>query len=254
MPIPNYGVWVGHPHRFHAQTAYQDHTTPHINLFLRDGSNPDDEDDDREPNHNRNRSDEVQVAINVKSTQHDTRLVFWFIRDFAHHPLVHELAGLDMGFHRIRSHPDNADADDERELPYRHQQHHPTLVGLDYLRTTPKLVHIEAGRLLPHDIPGSDNDMLDELEPILKDAIHRRATAYVFGSSFGTGIHDVHMNQGSRKAYEDAVFKDGGLVFRFPDGRWEAVFLAFASQAVPTDYRGRAVVGGEGRDLGEVLG
>ncbi|PYH49588.1 YukJ family protein [Aspergillus saccharolyticus JOP 1030-1] len=242
MPIPNYGVWVGRPTRFIAQTSHQDHITPHINLFLRD----DPEDHERE--------DEVQVAINVKSTQHDTRLVFWFIRDFSHHPLVHQLAPLEAGFHRIKPHPDNEDEDDEREAPYRHIAHHPTLVGLDYLRTHPKLVEIEAGRLLPHDVPGNDNDMLDELEPILKDAIHRRARAYVFGSSFGTGIHEVHMNQGSRKAYEDAVFKDGGLVFRFEDGHWEAVFLAFASQAVPTDYRGRATVGGEGRDLGEILG
>ncbi|RAL14495.1 YukJ family protein, partial [Aspergillus homomorphus CBS 101889] len=240
--IRNYGVWVGRPTRFIAQSAHQDHTTPHINLFLRDGSE-DADGFDRE----------IQAAINVKSTQADTRLVFWFIRDFAHHPFVHHLADLDPGFHRIKPHSDNDDGDEEEDevfnsyhaRSYHHrynQPHHPTLPGLDYLRTTPQLLDLEAGRLLPHDIPGNDNDMLDELEPILKDAIHRRATAYVFGSAFGgsggCGIHDVHMNQGSRKTYEDAVHKDGGMVFRFEDGRWEAVFLAFASQVVPTDYRG----------------
>lgn len=43
------------------------------------------------------------------------------------------------------------------------------------------------------------------------------------------------MNQGSLPRYANGVHQDGGLFLYFEDdGHWEGVFLAFASQKVPT--------------------
>jgi uncharacterized protein YukJ len=75
----------------------------------------------------------------------------------------------------------------------------------------------------------------------LQDGIDRKATFYVFGSHFSDredGMHEVHMNQGSLPRYESGVFQDGALFLNFQDdGHWEGVFLAFASQKLPTDDR-----------------
>ena len=47
--------------------------------------------------------------------------------------------------------------------------------------------------------------------------------------------------QGSKPKYDNATFSDGAVMFRFPDGRFEAIFLAFASQRFPTrDDNGEA--------------
>ena len=100
----------------------------------------------------------------------------------------------------------------------------------------PQLLDLSAGRVLPNSESGPNNDILDQLEPILNDAISAKATVYIFGSNYGSGIDDVHMNQGSGPTYVNAVGSDGALLFHYPDdGHFEAVFLAFASQAVPTD-------------------
>jgi uncharacterized protein YukJ len=41
-------------------------------------------------------------------------------------------------------------------------------------------------------------------------------------------------------------------LFEFEDGHWEAVFLAFASQRIPTDDNGEAEEGS--KDLAGILG
>lgn len=44
------------------------------------------------------------------------------------------------------------------------------------------------------------------------------------------------MNQGSLPKFENGVYRDGGIFFHFEeDDSWVGVFLAFASQRVPTD-------------------
>ncbi|KAF7118892.1 hypothetical protein CNMCM5793_008528 [Aspergillus hiratsukae] len=215
MTIPNYGVWAAQPTHYTAQTEKQDPKSPHIYLYFRDDTS----------------SRQHQAAINVKSTDKDTRLVFWLNRDFSH-PITQSLSDLDGGFTLLNT--DNA-----------------PLQGLDFIRTE-GLVDINAGKVLPHDIPGPNNDILDSLDPILSDAISEKARMYIFGSSYGTGIHDVHMNQGSLPRFENGVYEDGALLFEFGDGHWEAVFLAFASQRIPTDDNGEAVQGSQ--ELAVILG
>ncbi|KAL3448006.1 hypothetical protein BJX65DRAFT_307294 [Aspergillus insuetus] len=95
----------------------------------------------------------------------------------------------------------------------------------------------QSGCVLPHDIPGQDNDIIDVLEPEVRKAIDEKAKIYLFGSMFNTnnGIHNVHMNQGNVKKFrkDDGVYQDGGLLIEYGD-HWTGVFLAFASQGIHT--------------------
>ncbi|KAF9123724.1 hypothetical protein BGW39_008729, partial [Mortierella sp. 14UC] len=163
MPVHSYGVWVGKPIRY--ETDGEADASPHINLIFKDdllGSR------------------EHTAAINVKSDGPDSRLVYWRINSFTH-PITSTLEPLDYGFYR---------------LPIRG-----VVRGLDFTRGTP-ILDIRTGRILPHDLPGGNNDILDVVEPVLDSAISQNAKVYMFGSSFGSGIHDVHMNQGSRRMTE----------------------------------------------------
>ena len=195
--IKNYGVRVGTPTDFTADRSDLD-KSPHIKLNFQDDVGT------------------HQAAINVKSTdKHDSRLVYWLYRNLQH-SITDRLKGLPTGSQLLQGED-----------------------GLDYIRQS--LVNIADGRVLPYDVPGPDNDILDELTPILQDAIDRKGTIYLFGSIFndgdGTedGIHDLHMNQGSLPHFSNGVFQDGAFFLFFQDdGHWEGVFLAFASQRVPT--------------------
>jgi hypothetical protein len=131
--------------------------------------------------------------------------------------MVQDLAKLDLGFH------------DPEELKGR---------GLDYIRSD--LFDNKKGRLLPHDINGPNNDMIDVLGPEVQESIDKQAEIYIFGSRFNTknGMHNVHMNQGNIKSFrrDDGVFQDGGLLIHYKEtGQWTGIFLAFASQAIHTD-------------------
>ncbi|KAF7596126.1 hypothetical protein BBP40_003388 [Aspergillus hancockii] len=127
---------------------------------------------------------------------------------------------------------------------------HPNLEGLDFGRME-DLVGILSGKVLWPDISGPDNDILDQIAPIVDDAIDKSATASIFGASSGTGIHNVHMNQSSLPRYDNGVYSDGAVLFKFNDGHWEAMFLAFASQKLPTDKEGMPMR--ESKSLAEIL-
>ncbi|KAK9249978.1 DUF2278 family protein [Lipomyces tetrasporus] len=206
MVFETYGVWVARAKSFTAEGADIDPSSPHIHLKFADGLNS-------------SSSAPYTAAINVKSQSIESRLVYWLIRDFRH-PITHKLADLDFGFRLI--------PESERKVEG---------LALDYIRGN--LLQNRDGKLLPHDVPGPDNDIIDSLEPILTSAIDRKATIYLFGSQFSPrkdGIHEVHMNQGSLPRFPNGVWSDGGLILRFSDdGHWEAIFLAFASQAIHTD-------------------
>ncbi|GFG18689.1 uncharacterized protein YukJ [Aspergillus udagawae] len=196
MGIPKYGVWVAHPTHYEAESEKKDPKSPHIYLYFTDGTS----------------TKQYQAAINVKSTDKDIRLVFWLNRTFSH-PITQSLSDLDGGFTLLNSEE---------------------MKGLDYIRTK-GLVDINAGKILPHDIPGLNNDILESLDPIFSTAIAQKARMY-----------------GSLPQYENGVYEDGAVIFEFEDEHWEAVFLAFASQKIPTDDNGEAEEGS--KDLAEILG
>ncbi|MEP0873653.1 YukJ family protein [Trichocoleus desertorum AS-A10] len=205
MPIKNYGVWVAKPVRVSAERAEEDPKSPHIHLFYDDGSS------------GGNFNGARRASINVKSKSALSELVFWLIRDFQH-PIVDKLRDLDVGFHDIPS----------------------QLAGLalDYIRGN--LMELRTGSILPHDQPGGRDDIIDYVMPELESAINRGATIYLFGEPYEDkqGIHNIHMNQGSQAEFKkfNGVWQDGGVLIYFPDAdRFDAIFLAFASQAVHTD-------------------
>ncbi|KAF4626188.1 hypothetical protein G7Y89_g11971 [Cudoniella acicularis] len=202
MPVPHYGIWVGEPLSFIAQRERIDPKSPHIYLKFKNS---------------REEHRIYEAAINIKSLDHDTRLVFWLVENFQH-SLTDTLQDLEPGFQSIS----NGDG-----------------LGIDYIRDG--LITLSEGELLPHDLPGPNNDIIDRVAPILASAIKRKATIYIWGSEYSPrkdGIHDIHMNQGSLPRFENGVGQDGAVLLHFPDdGHWEGIFIAFASQRVPTDDR-----------------
>ncbi|PYH78716.1 hypothetical protein BO82DRAFT_357089 [Aspergillus uvarum CBS 121591] len=223
MTISHYGVWIGQPTRYEAQTDAEDPKSPHIYLYFKDDTSS---------------RKQLEAAINVKSTDTDSRLVYWFDRNFTH-TITEQLGSLDQGFHLLTS--------SVHSQSRRRREASTSIQGLDFVRTK-GLVDIDAGTVLGAD---GDQDILDQVEPILTDAIDQKATIYIFGSSYGSGIHDIHMNQGS-EGYTNGIYEDGALLFRFDDGHWEAIFLAFASQKIPTDDKGEPE--SDSQSLATILG
>ena len=193
-----YGCWVGTPTSYTGQTLQQD-KSPHIAIKFTSGSG----------------SQTYEAEVNVASTSKDTELVYWMDNNWTH-PLTTTLKSLPEGF--------NAASTTDG-----------TGLSLDFIRTSPALLSFPAGQVVQDD-DSSDvaNNILDKLEPIVKEAIAAKATMYVFGRSYGTGIDDIHMNQGNTGDYENAVGVDGALVFYY-NNKFQAVFTAFATQEVPTD-------------------
>ncbi|KAF5864574.1 hypothetical protein ETB97_007407 [Aspergillus alliaceus] len=208
MPVENYGVWKAKPVRFTYETDAQDHVSPHLSLYFTTSDNS---------------RGESRAAINIKSgDKSDSRLVFWLAEKFENFQ-NDRLREMKPGFHRLEG-----------------AEQGPNGLALDYIRGN--LFHRETGRLLPHDIPGPDNDILDELIPLLDSAVDSDSVIYLFGSHFrdGSGIHNIHMNQGSPRRYrgDNGIYQDGGFLVDFGD-HWIGVFIGFASQAVHTDAEGQ---------------
>lgn len=162
--------------------------------------------------------------MNIMSSGKDTRLVYWLVSSYsAKKPSTSQLQALSQGFSK---------------------QSGSSSLALDLLREG--LVDVDSGVLLSHDAknPDEKGDILSYLDPIMDEAVSSKATIYIWGSRYSdsdgsSGIHDIHMNQGSAGSFEkeNGTYQDGGMVIEFGD-RWEGVFLAFASQATKTDDSG----------------
>jgi len=157
---------------------------------------------------------DFEAAINVKSRDEESRLVYCVIEDFEKPDFTRGLENLTAGFHPIN------DSDES---------------GLDYFRGG--LLEIRDGEVLDHDITGPNNDIIDKVSPLLQSSIDKKASIYLLGTQFSSrdGIHNIHMYQGSLPQFANGVYQDGGIFFRFPHNHWVALFLAFASQKLPTD-------------------
>jgi uncharacterized protein YukJ len=192
------------------------------------------EDGDSTPHyqvHITSNSQHYRIAVNVKSQASPSELLF-LVDDSFQHPLTNGLTDLPLGFNPLKSKPGGQ--------------------ALDFIRGN--LFNREDMRLLPHNLPGPDNDLSDQLEHYINRAIREPdAIVYAFGQRWGpepttkdktfnflpgNGIHDIHMNQGNIAPFlgDDGVWQDGGLLIRFPStDQWVAIFLAFQSQSWHTD-------------------
>jgi uncharacterized protein YukJ len=179
--------------------------------------------------------DEIwDIAANVR-TDNAGDLVRYIIVNDLRHPIVETLRQSQAG---------KTDLTDTDALP-----------ALDFVRSD----------ILKGTGDWRDSDALDgsagtqpvaALKPLLDKAFRNQSDVYVFGRFYpeGNGIHDVHMNQGSRGRYihqpgigrsdHNDIWQDGALMIEFGEGNWIAYFAAFTNQTIPTDELGNPLPGG----------
>ncbi|MDJ0705569.1 MAG: DUF2278 family protein [Leptolyngbyaceae cyanobacterium MO_188.B28] len=174
-----------------------------------------------------------RIAVNVKSQLSPSELLYLVDENFQHE-VINQLTALDWGFHKLENQPGG--------------------MALDFIRSN--LFRPEEMKPLPPDVPGPDNDLKELIDLYIQRAIQSEdAILYVFGEPWGpeprtpdkyfgfrpgSGIHDVHMNQGSigRFQRDNGVYQDGALLIHFPSrNQWIGIFLAFQSQCFHTDDR-----------------
>jgi uncharacterized protein YukJ len=214
MPLKNYGLLKGRP----IDTQPGMGSSPHYQILISDDAAL------------------FRIAVNVKSKDHPSELLFYEVEDFQH-PITASLEPLTPGFHPLKARSGEA--------------------ALDYIRLN--LFERADMRAVPHDREGPNNDLNEFLARHIEIAMgDEEAMVYAFGERWGpepdmrdryfgflpgNGIHDIHMNQGNVEPWvkDDGVWQDGGLIIHYPEGngrgRWVALFLAFQSQAWHTDDR-----------------
>ncbi|WMW21585.1 DUF2278 family protein [Methanolobus mangrovi] len=209
MSLENYGVLKGRPKDCKCGKG----KSSHYQVLVHDGKN------------------EHRVAVNVSSREDPSELLY-FVDDNFSHPITDKLQNLEMGYKRL----DNT----SREI------------RLDYVRGG----LFDVSKMLPLkcDIPGPSNDLNELIQKYVKQAVSMSSSMiYAFGERWGpesflpdsffgfrpgSGIHDIHMNQGNSSKWQgdDAPNQDGGLLIHLPEeNRWVAIFLAFQSQCFNTD-------------------
>jgi uncharacterized protein YukJ len=220
LPLKSYGVLAGRAIDSRREGGTD---TPHYQIHVVDGDDVD-----------------YRVAVNVMSQLPPSELLY-LVDDDLRHPVTAMLAGLTPGWHRLPPGPGGA--------------------RLDFIRGN--LFDPGHMRPLPCDVSGPDNDLADLLDHYVRRAVaDETATVYAFGERWGpengtrdkvfgflpgSGVHDVHMNQGNSDRFraDDGVWQDGALLLHFAaDARWIGIFLAFQSQAWHTDdSTGHAIEG-----------
>ncbi len=120
--------------------------------------------------------------------------------------------------------------------------------AIDYLRSqvdSLPLVTEQQLTLLP--LPGNDasGELQNAVIQFLNQAVaDPGGTIYAFGSQYttGSGIHDIHMNQGNPAGSferDNGIWQDGMLVFEMPaTSTWAAIFIAFQTESWTTDENG----------------
>ena len=186
--------------------------------------------------HVRAGEEHFRLSVNVRSRQTPKELLYRISDDYQH-PVLDDLELQQVGFTGVATRPGG--------------------IALDYVRGN--FVERSAMRPIPYSLPGANNDLNDRLELIVARAIAEPGAiiyAYgdrwgpepdaddAFGFSPGSGMHSIHMNQGSVDYWlgerhfvpDNGVWQDGALFIHFAaEQRWVALFLAFQSQSWETD-------------------
>lgn len=206
MPVYEYSVLKGDPQSGNLSPGLHPHYLINVNA---DGTT-------------------YQVAVNIEST--DGSQVLYFINQSFTPPDAGALDGLAVGMTQLTVQGNPA---------------------IDYVRSTANgrpIVTLAEMQLLP--LPGqtASSNLQNAVIQFLNQAIaDDNGTIYAFGSQYtdGTGIHDIHMNQGNPPGnYEqdNGIWQDGLLVFELPaSGTWAAIFMAFQTELWNTDNNGNPV-------------
>lgn len=209
-----YGVLRARPDRIQREDG-QD--TPHLQLRVVDDT-----------------GQAWRIAINVQSGDLSF-VVFWVVDPLAGHPILSALPTVASGF--TVTEPNSSQS-------------------LDYVKAP--LFDVSDGRALPPTGTANADDLQDLLTLYVDQCSSAGGELYAFGARFTEnlgkpidaefgipdglhGIHDIHMNQGNVDSHLDdnGAYHDGGLLIAMPD-RVVGFFMAFQSQAVPTDDVGAA--------------
>lgn len=168
------------------------------------------------------------TAVNVGTNDSDDLLKYKLVFDFRHN-LLGPLKGADDG---------STSLTDQRQLP-----------ALDFQRSD---FLANTGKWRDSDIM----DGTDEVEPaaslkrLLVRAMQSEFDVYVFGRFFkeGDGMHDVHMNQGSKGGFmhvlgddendHNDIWQDGALLVDLGEPEWALYVAAFDQQWLPTNDLG----------------
>ncbi len=179
-----------------------------------------------------------RIAVNVQSSLKPPDLRFQSLIVLPD-AMLSQLAALPPGFTKLASKPGG--------------------LAQDFVRGG--LLKTDKFKVVPGDAPGVDNDLKDKMEDAAVSAMSQAgALVYAFGARFGpetkkdqyfqftpgNGIHDIHMNQGNDTGHakDDGIFRDGCLVFVYPNKKVRAFFMAFQSQSFKTDDKtGHAIAG-----------
>ncbi|WP_158751951.1 YukJ family protein [Acidobacterium sp. S8] len=166
-----------------------------------------------------------QIAVNIESTNGSQ--VLYFINENFTPPDASLLDALAVGMTRLT------------------MQDNP---AVDFVRSTTNgqpIVTLSQMQLLP--LPGKteSSNLKNAVIQFLNQAIaDDNGTIYAFGSQYteGTGIHDIHMNQGNPPGSfekDNGIWQDGLLVFELPASKtWAAIFIAFQTESWTTDNSG----------------
>ena len=205
-----YVVLKGRP----AELTLDDDSSPHIEIKVRAGGAW------------------YRVAINARSGQHPNDLLYCKVEPFTHRItrlLPHAPDGVTVLAGKLRA------------------------LSLDYAHGG--FVKRARMRPAPYVLDGASNDLREFIGGTISRAIKEKATLYAFGEAWGPeperadfyfgfkpgqGVHDIHMNQGSRGPHrgKNRPRQDGGLLIHFAkQNRWVGLFLAFQTQSWRTDRR-----------------
>jgi uncharacterized protein YukJ len=166
-----------------------------------------------------------QVAVNIEST--DGSQVLYFINENFTPPDAGALDALATGMTQLTVQGNPA---------------------VDYVRSRANgqpIVTLAEMQLLPLPGQSASSNLQNAVIQFLNQAIaDDNGTIYAFGSQYtdGTGIHDIHMNQGNPPGSfekDNGIWQDGLLVFELPASEtWAAIFIAFQTESWTTDDNG----------------
>ena len=172
------------------------------------------------------------MTINVRSGNQSDKVQFSLNEDYKH-DIIQKLSDAQL--------PDGFTALDKM----------PNGLSLDYIKGN--LVDMNSFKLIEEDSNATTSSIEEMITTQISNAFRNTdASMYVFGSRFddgekyssyhlATGIHDIHMNQGSKGQHQgsNGTYQDGALFIHYiKQNRWSAVFFKFDSQNIQTDKEG----------------
>jgi len=170
---------------------------------------------------------QYQIAINIESDIGDAQVLYNIQTNFQP-PNAALVTALTPGMHPLSMHADPA---------------------IDFIRSQSggRAILTQADmELLPLPSAQDSGNLNNAVVELLNQATaDPNGLIYAFGSQYtdGTGIHDIHMNQGNPAAGghagDNGIWQDGSIWFQLPgSGQWTAISIAFQGQSWHTDQRG----------------